>query len=143
MGAPPSTGPPDRHVLRLLERVLADDSLVAEIAIEPDSVEPRELRVELDASQFPASITGARLTIRWFESGDFSVQYTETHGEDSEWKCRWDRHPNPHSSRMHFHEPPDGRTIAELPWPSTHPIDVSAMVIAWISERVEQLWGDA
>ena len=34
--APGSTGPPDRQTLRLLERQLISDSLVAETAFDPD-----------------------------------------------------------------------------------------------------------
>lgn len=35
-----STGPPDRRTLRLLERHLASDSLVAETTFNPDPYEP-------------------------------------------------------------------------------------------------------
>jgi hypothetical protein len=77
--------------------------------------------------------------VRWFTSGDFAVQYVET-SVDGRWECRWDRHPNDHSARLHFHRPPDGADTETLSLPTTHPLGVYATVLAAVEERVEALW---
>ena len=73
-----STGPPDRQTLRLLERQLASDALIVDTTFDPEPYEPRLLCGILDTDQYPASVTAARLDIRWFTTGDFSFHYVET-----------------------------------------------------------------
>ncbi len=105
MGPPPSEpggdsiGPPDRQTLRLLERQLAADELVVAVAFDPDPYEPRLLRATLDRDSYPDSVTAVRLDVRWFTTGDFSIHYVESRGDDR-WECRWDRHPNAHNARV-------------------------------------------
>lgn len=135
-----STGPPDRQALHLLQRHLASDSLVAETAFVPDSYEPRFLKVLLDAEQYPESVTTARLDIRWFTTGDFSIHYVEAHDDGDQWACRWDRHPNTHNTRLHFHEPPTATEITDLDLPSLHPLEVYSTVLVAIEQRLETLW---
>lgn len=137
---PDSTGPPDRQTLRLLERHLASDSLLAETEFAPDSYEPRLLHALLDAGRYPESITAARLDIRWFTTGDFSIHYIEEHDNEGQWECRWDRHPNTHNTRLHFHQPPTAEEITDLSLPSLHPLDVYSTVLAAIEQRLETLW---
>jgi len=137
---PASTGPPDRQTLRLLERHLTGESLVAETAFEPRTHEPRLLGVVLDAGQYPESTASVRVDVRWFTTGDFSFHYIETQRDGSQWECRWDRHPNAHNSRLHFHQPPDAMTSTDLSLSSLHPLSVSATVLAAIEGRVEELW---
>lgn len=134
-----STGPPDRQTLRLLERQLASDSLVAETVFEPDPYEPRLLRASLAAGQYPESVTEARVDIRWFTTGDFSIHYLESRDGDL-WECRWDRHPNTHNTRLHFHEPPTANDITELEFSSLHPLDVYSTVFDAVEQRIESLW---
>ena len=138
-GDPPSTGPPDRQTLRLVETLLADEPLIATTEYEPDSYEPRILHALCEQNRYPATVESARLDIRWFASGDFSLHYIETMDVDR-WKCRWDRHTNPHNARLHFHQPPDGDDIINLTWTSLHPIDVLSTVIAAIEQRIDQHW---
>jgi hypothetical protein len=138
-GEPSSTGPPDRQTLRLVESLLMDEPIVATTEFEPDSYEPRILHALCEESRYPATVETARLDIRWFASGDFSLHYVETIAA-GQWECRWDRHPNPHNARLHFHRPPDGGEITDLTWPSLHPIDVLSTVIAAIEQRIEQHW---
>ncbi|AGB14883.1 hypothetical protein Halru_0237 [Halovivax ruber XH-70] len=135
-----STGPPDRETLQLLERQLSADPLVSTTAFEPDVYEPRTLVADLDSSRYPPAVTAARLDVRWFESGDFSCHYLETHGTESNWECRWDRHPNGHDDRTHFHQPPDGATVVDLDLPSVHPLDVYATVLTAIETRIDETW---
>lgn len=134
-----STGPPDRQTLRLLERQLASDSLVAETVFEPDPYEPRLLRAVLASEQYPASVTETRVDIRWFRTDDFSIHYLESRDGDL-WECRWDRHPNTHNTRLHFHEPPTGNDITDLEFASLHPLDVYSTVFDAVEQRIESLW---
>lgn len=81
----------------------------------------------------------AILTVRWYTNDDFKIHYQEDHG-DSAWKCRWDRHPNPHNTRDHFHAPPDALTPGEdATWPSDYR-DVLAIVLSEIERRITDLW---
>lgn len=134
-----STGPPDRQTLRLLERQLASDSLVAETVFEPDPYEPRLLRALLDSGRYPESVTAARVDVRWFTTDDFSIHYLESRGGDN-WECRWDRHPNPHNTRLHFHEPSTGNEVSDLEFSSVHPLDVYSTVFDAVEQRIESLW---
>jgi hypothetical protein len=136
---PPSTGPPDRQTLRLVESLLTDEPIVATTEFEPDSYEPRTLHALCEESRYPATVETARLDVRWFTSDDFSLHYVETMAAD-QWECRWDRHPNPHNARFHFHQPPNGDDIVDLTWSSLHPIDVLSAVIAAIEQRTDQHW---
>ncbi|WP_123539404.1 hypothetical protein [Halosimplex salinum] len=136
-----STGPPDRQTLRLLEGHLADDPLVRETRFEPGPQDLRVLRAELDTDQYPQFIDHARLDIRWFTSGDFSMQYLERHADETHWECRWDRHPNAHNSRTHFHRPPDGNPVEDLSLP-THPLETYSVVFEALDRRIEQAWSD-
>ncbi|WP_345777000.1 hypothetical protein [Halorarum salinum] len=138
--APDSMGPPDRQTLRLLERHLASDSLVAQTAFDPDSYEPHLLRARLDTERYPESVTAARLDVRWFTTGDFSIHYIEERDAGEQWDCRWDWHPNAHNTRVHFHEPPTATELTDLELPSLHPLDVYSTVLAAIEQRLETLW---
>lgn len=137
---PDSTGPPDRQTLRLLERHLAKDPLVADTDFEPDAYEPRLLRALLGTDLYSESVEAARLDVRWFTSGDFSIHYVESDSDGNQWECRWDRHPNDHNSRLHFHRPPDGDEVADLSLSSLHPLDVYSMVFAALEQRPETQW---
>lgn len=136
---PNTTGPPDRQTLRLLERHLASDALVAETIFEPDSYEPRLLQALLDAGHYPDSIRAARLDICWFTTGDFSFHYIEDHADQDPWECRWDRHPNTHNSRLHFHHSPATEDVTDLSLSSRHPLEVYSIVLTAIGQRVERL----
>nr|WP_255192443.1 hypothetical protein [Natronobeatus ordinarius] len=97
------------------------------------------LCVELSGDYYPTEAS-ARLEIRWYRNDDFNFHYQEE-CRDGVWKCRWDRHPNEHNSRDHFHPPPDAsRTDAEdAQWPDDHR-DVCRLVLARVEERIETLW---
>lgn len=140
MDQPETTGPPDRQTLRLLERQLSDDELIEGTTFDPDTNEPRLCRAQLDVDRYPTSVTGIRLDIRWFESGDFSIHYRETHAEGGTWECRWDRHPNEHNTRLHFHQPPDAREVIDIEMDSLHPLDVYSTVLSALEQRLETHW---
>jgi len=119
---------------------LASDQLVVETAFEPGPYEPRLLQAVLDAGQYPESIATARVDVRWFTTGDFSMHYIERQTAGETWECRWDRHPNPHSDRAHFQEPPAGADTTDLELSSLHPLEVYSTVFTAIERRVESLW---
>lgn len=139
---PASTGPPDRQTLRLLDRHFASDSLVRETAIAPNPHEPRSLLVSFDPTQYPDHVESARLDVRWYTSGDFSMHYVEVAVTGEKWECRWDRHPNDHNSRLHFHNPPNATRVTDLSLPSIHPLEVYSTVTTAIEQRIERLWDD-
>lgn len=140
MEQPESTGPPDRQTLQLLDRHLSGQSLVASTAFDPDNYEPRRLRARLDTEQFPETTHAARLDVWWFTTGDFSIHYVETHADGSRWECRWDRHPNEHNARLHFHRPPDGNDVTDLSLPSVHPLEVYSTVLDALEQRLVTHW---
>jgi hypothetical protein len=135
-----STGPPDRQTLRLLERHLSSDALVVETAFDPDPYEPQVLSGLLDEGRYPDSVNAARIDVRWFTTDDFSVHSVEDHEDADDWECRWDRHPNEHNTRLHFHEPPSATEITDLDLPSLHPLEVYATALTAIEQRIETLW---
>lgn len=139
-GGPAPVGPPDRQTLRLLERILRDESVVTATGYEPDSHEPRLLRASFDTDRYPPTVEAARIDVRWFTTGDFSIHYVEITHDGEHWECRWDRHPNPHHSRVHFHRPPSGTETEDLELTSLHPLDVVSTVLAAVERRITDLW---
>lgn len=139
-GAGTSTGPPDRQSLRLLEGQFAEDTLVERTAFDPDSYEPRLLRVHLAPNRYPEDVRAAALDVRWFTTGDFSFHYVESERSGDSWECRWDRHPNEHNARLHFHRPPDGKAVEDLSLPSTHPLDLYSTVLDAVEKRIRTRW---
>lgn len=71
-----------------------------------------------------------------------SLHYVETANGGERWECRWDRHPNPHNARVHFHRPPAGEEVEDLALESYHPIDVVSSVLAAIEQRIAEQWSD-
>jgi len=97
------------------------------------------LRVDLSREYYPDEAS-ARFEIRWYRNDDFTAHYQEDR-RDTAWKCRWDRHPNAHNSRDHFHPPPTaGRNDADdAQWPTDHR-DVIRLVLDRVENRIETLW---
>jgi hypothetical protein len=111
-----------------------------ETEFDPDIYEPRLLHALVDAAQYPETVVAARIDIRWFTTGDFSFHYIEKDQDDSRWECRWDRHPNPHNPRLHFHQPPTAVEATDLSLSSRHPLDVYSTVLDAIEGRIQSLW---
>ena len=97
------------------------------------------LHVELSEEYYPSDAS-ARFEIRWYLNDDLNVHYQEDR-QDGVWKCRWDRHPNSHNSREHFHPPPDASRLnaEDSQWPVDHR-DVCRLVLDRLEERIEALW---
>jgi hypothetical protein len=98
-----------------------------------------ELQTVFVSSYYPNPVDDAQLMVRWYTNDDFALHYRGIHAEHA-WECRWDRHPNPHNTRDHFHPPP----AASMPgkdasWPDDHR-DVVTFVLDEIEDRIMELW---
>ncbi|WP_254822885.1 hypothetical protein [Haloglomus halophilum] len=130
--------PIDRSVLELLRDRLRTTRQVADAHLS-DEAGHIELLITLSEAYYPGSETNATLTIRWYTNDDFSIHYREAGGNES-WECRWDRHPNPHNDREHFHPPPDAATPGEDgSWPNDYR-EVVRLVLDDIENRIEERW---
>jgi len=100
-----------------------------------------ELQVVFASSYYPAPVDDATLTVRWYTNDDFTIHYREVHSEHT-WECRWDRHPNPHNTRDHFHPPPTAPTPGDDDsWPTDHR-DVLQLVLDEVEDRIAVLWSE-
>lgn len=132
-------GPLDVATLEVLAQRARTHPLVAGSAFTPDAISPRRLALQLDADQYPTAVDAARLDVRWFEGGDYTVHYLETRG-DASWQCRWDRHPKPEGPNTHFHPPPDAAGAVEpSTLAATHHLGVLFGVLDWVTDRIEAL----
>lgn len=134
----PASGRLDRTTMETIAQRSETHPLVASWHFQPDRLSPRSLQVTLDASTYPESVTDARLEIHWFVTGDYYIHYVEAH-EETQYQCRWDRHPKTGISRSHFHPPPDAGE-AEVSPVGTHHLDVLFEVLDWVAERVSELY---
>ncbi|MFC7138742.1 hypothetical protein ACFQMA_02685 [Halosimplex aquaticum] len=133
-----SPAPIDRPLLEFFRTHLGATEQVANAGI-TDADGHLELRVTLTPSYYPATVTEATLTVRWYTNDDFKIHYREVHPETT-WQCRWDRHPNPHNARDHYHPPPTAPTPGEdASWPDDHR-DVLTLVLDEVERRIETLW---
>jgi len=138
---PPTTGPIDTEVLDRIAAHLSRSTRFEEVHARPPYA-PNAVVADYDLGYFPGGVTRASLRIRWFETDDFTVQYTEQYQTGNSWDCRWDRHPNDHNTREHFHPPPGASTPGE---DAAHPDewrDVLATVLTGLDERIEAFWSE-
>lgn len=133
-----SLAPIDRPILEFLQTRLQATNQVAQATI-TDASGHLELGVAFASSCYPATIDEASLTVRWYTNDDFKIHYREVH-PDRAWECRWDRHPNPHNARDHFHPPSTAPTPGDdASWPADHR-DVLRLVLEEVEERITELW---
>lgn len=138
-GAGGATGPIDVDVSRRIAGRLGTSARFSAVVFRPESA-PSAVVADYDTGYFPAAVERASLRIRWFETDDFSVHYSEQYRDGTKWECRWDRHPNDHNSRAHFHPPPDAVTPGT---DAAYPVDwrdVLTRVLTELDERVQSLW---
>lgn len=133
-------GPLDVVTLEQLGRRAVTHPLVADWMLEPDSLSPRKLVIRFDEGQYPTAIQRARIDIRWFEGGDYSVHYVETHGDDERWQCRWDRHDKPTAPRTHFHPPPNAEGVESSSRQAETHLDVLFVTLGWVGDRIGTLY---
>lgn len=140
VGGDGSPAPIDRPVLEFLRGRLATTGQVRTVTV-TDAGGHLELRAELAESYYPDDVRGATLSIRWYTNDDFAIHYREDHADD-DWECRWDRHPNPHNTRKHFHPPPDAATPGDdASWPTDYR-EVTRLVLDEIEGRIADLWSE-
>jgi len=133
------------------ERIL-DEALLRTVArrvgrltrIETVSVFPADksesIVASFDLQYYPETFERVSLEVRTYTDGAFYVTYRERRAGD-EWMCRWDRHDNPHSSRDHFHQPPDARTEDAVDRDFEEDLfDVLETVLDALDDRLGAVW---
>ncbi len=101
----------------------------------------KRLNAVFDPSISPPAVKERFLDIRWYTNDDFRIHYQEN-WNNHRWMQRWDRHPNEHNDREHFHPPPDASTPGNnQTWPRDYR-DVMSQVISSLNERTSELWAE-
>lgn len=129
----------DTELLDRIARRLDGSRRFATVSAQPADA-PDSVVAAYDHGYFPSGVEHAYLRIRWFETDDFNVHYSEQYADGETWECRWDRHPNEHNSRAHFHPPPDAATPGEDATYAGDCRDVLAQVLRELDERITAFW---
>jgi hypothetical protein len=142
MAPPTGTGgrpaPIDRQILEYLRNRLETTAQVVTATI-TDADGHLALHVRLADSYYPDDVESAILLVRWYTNDDRKIHYREVH-QDHEWECRWDRHPNPHNTRDHFHPPPDAPTPGDdADWPEDYR-EMLTVALNEIESRIAEIW---
>jgi hypothetical protein len=139
-----STAPVDDAVLGELRDRAATHPLVDRVELDRTAGTLSMVMLIFDSSQYPGWVAGARVEVRWYTNGDYSFHYVETHADGGRWQCRWDRHPNPHASRTHFHPPPDAHSEDAVPDnpDGMYPDSVFTRTLANVRERIADCWSE-
>lgn len=128
--------------MRLIGRRLAGLSMVSQVDPFPRD-KPDRVVCWFGSSYYPDHVDSARLEFRLQLDGRFNFQYIES-WSGNRWACRWDRHPNPHNSKDHFHIPPRVRERNAVDAQYPDDLDkVIQIVLETIEERTNQLWTEA
>lgn len=130
--------PADFDRLAIIGERLSSDDRFVQVDQQP-AFAPDRLVCVYDPGYYPSSVLTARLEVIWFENGDFSLHYHETH-EDGSFDHRWDRHPSDHNARDHVHPGPDAPTPGD---DASHPRDwrdVLSIVLTEIEDRQRGFW---
>jgi len=134
------SAPVDHEVLDDIKSRLAKSDFFTGIEAEPED-NPDSLICYINTGYYPAGIEEVYLKIVWRENDDFSMHYRELYRNGDAWECRWDRHPNDHNDRSHYHPGPDPTTVEATD--TSHPHDwrdVLTQVLDEIQTRVEEFW---
>jgi len=138
---PPDRGPVDSELLDRIATHLARSNRFNSIDTRP-AYAPNAVIADYDLGYFPNGVTRAYLRIRWFETDDFSIHYSEQYQTGNVWECRWDSHPNDHNTREHFHPPSDASTPgSDREYPDDWR-DVLTTVLTRLDDRIEAFWDD-
>ena len=137
--SPPTRGPIDTELLDRIAAHLARSDRFDDIQTRPEYA-PNAVVADYNLGYFPGGITRASLRSRWFETDDFSIHYAEQYRTGNSWDCRWDRHPNDHTTHEHVHPPPDASTPGD---DADYPDDrraVLAAVLTDLDARITAFW---
>lgn len=132
-------GPIDPNILDRIENYLIGNERFSDVEFRPTQA-PNAVLAEYDLGYFPSSVTRAYLEIRWYETDDFSVHYSEQYNDGDQWECRWDRHPNDHNRRDHFYPPPTAKKPGD---DEEFPLDwreIITLVLGKLDNRVKAFW---
>ena len=138
---PPGRGPIDTEILDRIATHLARSDRFDDIQTRPEYA-PNAVVADYDLGDLPGGVTRAYLRIRWFETDDFSIHYSEQYRTGNEWECRWDCHPNDHNTREHFHQPPDVSTPGEDADYSDDWRNVLTTVLTDLDDRINAFWNE-
>jgi len=138
-GDPDGVGGIDSDVLERIGRQLRGSARFSSVEYRP-AYAPNAVVADFDVGYFPAGVERAYFRIRWFETDDFSVHYSEQYQDREPWECRWDRHPNSHNDREHFHPPPDAATPGEEIAFANNWLEVISRVLSELRERIQSFW---
>jgi hypothetical protein len=133
-----SGGPIDFDRLAVIRERFATDDRFTEVDDQPGFA-PERLVYQYNRQLYSERVRSARLEIVWFDNGDFSLHYHETH-ETGAFDHRWDRHPSGHNTRDYIHPGPDAPTPGD---DTTHPNDwrdVLSTVLSEIEARQRGFW---
>jgi hypothetical protein len=133
------SAPIDFEVLYRVYSRLQGDERFEEVKLRPDYA-PNSLVPRYDLRYFPSFVVANYLQIRWYTNDDFNIHYEEEYEKGDTWNCRWDRHPNSHNHRGHFHPPPDGSTPGENRDYPTDWRDVLSLALNEVDDHIQGFW---
>jgi hypothetical protein len=133
------SAPIDFGVLDRVYSRLRGDERFEEVELKP-SYAPSSLVLRYDLRYFPSFVVANSLQIRWYTNDDFNIHYEEKYKDGETWKCRWDRHPNSHNRRGHFHTPPDASTPGEDLSYAKDWRDVVSLVLDELDNHIQGFW---
>lgn len=138
-GSSRDSTPIDFDVLDDMRKYLRRSDRFAEVEWRP-SYAPDSLVCIYDPGFYPASVEDSSLEITWYKNDDFSIHYQENWASGEERRCRWDRHPNDHNTRDHYHPLPDGATPGTNESYPRNWKDILSNVLSEIDGRIEAFW---
>ena len=135
----PEVGGIDTDILEQIGQHLERTNRFSETVFQPEYA-PSSVVAEYDMGYFPTAIERAYLQVRWYETDDFNIHYSEQYATGDHWECRWDRHPNDHNTRSHFHPPPDAATPGDDVEYEEDWRDILSDVLGDLDDRIEAFW---
>ena len=138
-GSSRDSAPVDFDVLDDMRKYLARSNRFEDVEWRPEYA-PDSLVGFYNSGLYPASVDEAFLQITWFKNDDFYVHYQERWAASGEKKCRWDRHPNDHNTRDHYHPLPDAATPGQDESFSRNWKDVMSRALQEVDGRIEAFW---
>lgn len=133
------TAPVDFDLLDRIRLRLRDSQRFERVDWRPEYA-PRSVVFHYDLGYFPSLVESAHLKVCWRENGDFHLHFEEQYDDGRRWACRWDRHPNDHNARDHYHRPPDADEPCDDESYPDDWRDVLAYVLREIDAHVEAFW---
>ena len=129
----------DTDVLERIGQRLEGSDRFSTVVFQPDYA-PSSVVADYDVGYFPSAVERAYLRIRWYETDDFNVHYSEQYVDGDHWEWRWDRHPNDHNARSHFHPPPDAAKPGDDAAYARDWRDVLSHVLGDLDDRIKAFW---